>query len=213
MEFNKTTTNSAVTSNIEVIADKVTLVSPKVATINSISNAVELTIKNNNDSTITVSHDVTKLNNEFDKDLIKTSLVNIYGKTGKLYSSSRNIESANISLAQFPIKLEYKFVVLENNKEVEYTSNYDVPITDTNVLLNVSGTSNASQVDLTIPEAVVKLDSELSTVKNNLQNISTIYSNSEKKHVTLQNYIQSMSSSIDKLIKEVEDVKTKIKDL
>jgi len=149
----------------------------------------------------------------YNKDNIKTSLVTIYGKNNRLEMSSRDIETLTVPLSELPARLEYIFTVLENNIPVEYKADYLIPSTDTKIILPINGKRESSISEVTTSEALPILDNEIVNIKNNLQNLSSIYSTDENKVVTLQSYIQTLNTKINNLTKQLEDVAEKTKNL
>ncbi len=215
MEFNNTNKEiiSVISSKTEGVTETVMLKSSDRASVTSIPNMVKVNTSLTTPSMVTVTHNVRELTSQFNSSNIKTSLINIYGKDGKIFTSNRDIESVNIPLSSYPARLEYNFTVVENGIEVEYKGDHTLSSNAKESLISVSGKVNNSQVELTIPQAVSKLDDELSNIKNNLQNFSFIYDESSKKYVNLQNYLLSISSKLDILTKDIADVKEKTKDL
>ena len=215
MEFNNTNKEiiSVISSKTEGVTETVMLKSSDRASVTSIPNMVKVNTSLTIPSMVTVTHDVRELKSQFSDLNVKTSLINIYGKDGKIFTSNRDIESVNIPLSSYPARLEYNFTVVENGIEVEYKGDHTLSSNAKESLISVSGKVNNSQVELTIPQAVSKLDDELSNIKNNLQNFSFIYDESSKKYVNLQNYLLSISSKLDILTKDIADVKEKTKDL
>ena len=215
MEFNNTNKETILvtSSKTEGVTETVMLKSSDRASVTSIPNMVKVNTSLTTPSMVTVTHDVRELKSQFSDLNVKTSLINIYGKDGKIFTSNRDIESVNIPLSSYPARLEYNFTVVENGIEVEYKGDHTLSSNAKESLISVSGKVNNSQVELTIPQAVSKLDDELSNIKNNLQNFSFIYDESSKKYVNLQNYLLSISSKLDILTKDIADVKEKTKDL
>lgn len=214
MEFNKQTiTNTtATTSTPEVVADKIKLTSPERVGVASINNALK--ISTTVESTkILVSHDLRDLKNMYNKDDIKTSLVTIYGKNNRLEMSSRDIETLTVPISELPARLEYNFTVLEGETPVDYKADYLIPVTSTNIVLPITGKKSSSVSEVPSSEAIPILDNEIVNIKNNLQNLSSIYDSNENKVVTLQSYIQTLNTRINNLTKQLEDVAEKIKDL
>lgn len=215
MEFNDTnkTTDNLSSTATPVVEDKVILNSPERTTIGSLPNALSVSVSNNTSDSVLVTHDSTNVQNLFTKDNIKTSLVGIYGRSGRLHLSSKTIESAEIPLSEFPVKLEYTFIVADNGNEIEYTSEVLLPSVPTNSLVTLTGKSTSSQNELTIPNAIASLDADLVKIKNNLQSFSYIYNISEKKVVSLHDYLININTKLVNLAKDIADVKEKTKDL
>jgi hypothetical protein len=215
MEFNQTNKTTEVVNNKETkVEERVVLSSASVSNVEVLSNSVKIDVKDVDRETLRITHDTRELTSNFSKDNIKTTLVDVYGASGRLYASSRNIESMDIPKSEYPIRLDYTFT-LQNDKGIEstYTASYNVPVTDASILLSPTGNSTSSVSSVTIPEAITKIDEDLTKIKNNLQNFSFIYDNSQKKTVSLHNYLMNLSTAIENLTTELTDVKNKIKDL
>jgi hypothetical protein len=215
MEFNQTNKTTEVVNSIATKAEeRVNLSSASISNTEVLSNSLKVEVKDLNKDTLRITHDVRDLTSNFDKDNIKTSLVNVYGASGRLFASSRNLESVDVPKSEYPLRLDYSFI-LQNDKGIEstYNATYNIPNTDSSVLLSPTGSSTSSVNSVTIPEAVVKIDEDLAKIKNNLQNFSFIYDNSQKKTVPLHSLVLNMVSSIENITKELADVKEKIKDL
>jgi len=212
MEF-KTINTTLPTEVVNSIIDKkIKLKSSDVFNLSTILNIVKIDIVSELFG-LKLTHDSTelvKLYKDFD---IKSNLINIYGKSGKLYASSRTIQSLDIPLSELPANLEYIFSVTNGKTTIEYGSNIIIPNTTTTFLLTLDGVTNTLQSDVTLEQAIVSLDNEIVLLKNNLQNFSFIYDNSQKKVVTLQSYLTNLSTKIDNLTKAIDDVKTQIENL
>jgi hypothetical protein len=219
MEFNKITT--ATTSTSEVVADKIistlsekiTLTSAQRATVVAINDGIKITTSVLDYNTILVTHDTRDLIAKYNKESIKTALVSIYGKNNRLAISSKSLESTPVSLSEFPVKLEYLFTVTENNIPLEYTAEYLIPNKESSTIIPITGKKLSSVSEVTIPEAVVKIDDELGNIKTILQNFSYIYDTTDKKVVPLHQYITNLTIKLDNLIKNVDDIKEKVKNL
>lgn len=219
MEFNNTNRNTTAEATTSVASastssvEKVILKSTERATVNSIPSNLKVDVKSNDSTSILVTHDSKDLISSVDKNKVKTSLVNIYGKDGRLHSSSRDLESAVIPLSQFPARLEYDLVVVENGVEVEYKSSHLLSSNPSTTLVNLSGKSTSSQSELTLKEAVTAIDDDLVKIKNNLQNFSYIYDTDSKKVLDLHNYLININTKLNNIAKDIEDVKEKTKGL
>lgn len=219
MEFNNKK-ESSVDSNINTTlnntnTEKVTLKSTERATIGSIPNSlkVDVKVKPDDSTSVLVTHDAKEVMNTFDKNKVKTSLVNIYGKDGRLYTSSRDLESVTVPLSQYPARLEYNLTVVENGVEVEYKSDHLLSTNPSTTLVNLSGKSTSSQSEVTLPEAITAIDNDLVKIKTDLQNFSYIYDEDSKKVLDLHNYLTNINTKLNNIAKELENVKTKTKDL
>lgn len=216
MEFNNNKTTGVSTTEAPVIPtsiEKVTLKSTERSSVNTLTNSIKIDVTKNTFDTVLVTHDVKDITSSFSPTSIKTSLIDIYGKDGRLFSSSRTLESVEIPLSQYPARLEYKLVVVENGIEVEYNTSQLLSSEPSTVLSSLTGKSTSSKSELTIPEAVSSIDDELVKFKNNLESFSYIYDNSQNKVVTLHSYIQSMNTKLNNLTKQLEDVAEKTKNL
>lgn len=213
MEFNNTNNLQPVVQTTVQAIEKVTLSSQERVTVSSINDGVKVSTSVLDYNTVLVSHDLTDLLSKFNKDSIKTSLVTIYGKTSKVGISTKPIEALAVPLSQYPARLEYSFIITENNIPIEYKAEYLLPSSDSTTIIPITGKKQSTSSEVTIPEAVVKLDEDLANIKNILQNFSFIYDISQKKVVPLHNLITNLSVKIDILTKNLEDVKEKVKDL
>lgn len=219
MEFNNTNRNTTAEATTSVASastpsvEKVVLKSTERATVGSIPSNLKVDVKNNDSVSVLVTHDSKDLMGSFDKNKVKTSLVNIYGKDGKLHTSSRDLESAVIPLSQFPARLEYDLVVVENGVEVQYKTDHLISSTPSNTLVTLTGKSTSSQSEVTLKEAITAIDDDLVKIKNNLQNFSYIYDVDSKKVLDLHNYLININTKLNNIAKDIEDVKEKTKGL
>lgn len=219
MEFNNTNRNTTAEATTSVASastpsvEKVVLKSTERATVGSIPSNLKVDVKNNDSVSVLVTHDSKDLMGSFDKNKVKTSLVNIYGKDGKLHTSSRDLESAVIPLSQFPARLEYDLVVVENGVEIQYKTDHLISSTPSNTLVTLTGKSTSSQSEVTLKEAITAIDDDLVKIKNNLQNFSYIYDVDSKKVLDLHNYLININTKLNNIAKDIEDVKEKTKGL
>lgn len=219
MEFNNTNRNTTAEATTSVASastssvEKVILKSTERATVGSIPSNLKVDVKGNDSVSVLVTHDSKDLIGSFDKNKVKTSLVNIYGKDGKLHTSSRDLESAVIPLSQFPARLEYDLVVVENGVEVQYKTDHLISSTPSNTLVTLTGKSTSSQSEVTLKEAISAIDDDLVKIKNNLQNFSYIYDVDSKKVLDLHNYLININTKLNNIAKDIEDVKEKTKGL
>lgn len=218
MEFNTINKSAEVSTketSAQTTAEKVVLKSTERATVGSIPNNLKVDVKNKPDdsTSVVVTHDAKEVVNTFDKSKVKTSLVNIYGKDGKLHTSSRDLESVTVPLSQFPARLEYDLIVVENGVEVEYKSDHLISSTPTTTLVNLSGKSTSSQSEMTVTEAISAIDNDLVKIKSNLQNFSYIYDDESKKVLDLHNYLTNINTKLNNIAKELDNVKEKTKGL
>lgn len=211
MEFNTQNTPQPEIKTETKVEERVILSSSSVSNVEVLSNSVKVDTVDKSRDTITVTHDVTALTSSYTKDNIKSSLVNVYGSSGKLYSSPRNIESVDIPKSEYPIRLEYTFITQDaTGIQSEYTTSYNVPLTTNTTLLSPTGASTSSNKEMSVSEAIKVLDDDMLKIKNNLQNFSFLYDNSQKKVVTLQSYLMNISSQLETITKELADVKQKV---
>ena len=213
MEFNKPITQNSDISLPDLSTEKVQLTSVERSTIKPINGTLKIDTKPLDDGSVKVSHNAKEITSAVDKDAIKRSLVNIYGKDGRLFSSSRDIESVNIPLSQYPARLEYEFLVIQNGKEVEYKSSILLPITEKTTISSPAGKISSSISEMTISEGITTLDREIVNIKQTLDNFYFIYDDFQKKSLPLHQYVNNLSTSLDNLVKDINDIKTKIKDL
>lgn len=215
MEFNN---KKAEISTPEVSAqpptkETITLKSSERPTINTLNNVVKVDVAEKDINTIIVSHDVRNLVSELGKDSISRSLVTIYGKSGRLFASSKEIEAAEIPLSQYPIKLEYELTTIQNGKEVEYKGSQLVNTSEGTSYTTLTGKETSSVSELTIPESISTIDSDLVKIKNNLESFSFVYDKSQNKSVPLHEMLNNITTKLDILTKSLYDVKEKVKDL
>ena len=211
MEFNKPTEVVSEIITKDLSTEKVQLTSVERSTIKPINGTLKIDTKPLDDGSIKVSHNAKEITSSVDKDAIKRSLVNIYGKDGKLFSSSRDIESVNIPLSQYPARLEYEFLAIQNGKEVEYKSSVTLPTTEKTTISSPTGKTSSSISEMTVSEGIVTLDKEIVTIKQNLDDFYFIYDDTQKKNIPLHQHIVNLSVKIDNLLYELNDIKKKIK--
>lgn len=213
MEFN-TTTTSTKRVNVNTTSDpEVTLISSSNNTINVLKEKLLISVVLEANNTITISHNATAILNLYEYIDVKSSLLTINGKKGRLFYSSKPIEAFNIQLNDFPAYAEYTLAVLEAGILNEYKGRFSIPAITTEYLLSLEGSSTSSLKSVSIPDAIGSIDKELYTLKNNLNNIYYISSISDKKVIPLHQFIQDLEISISKLTKEVNDLKEKVKTL
>jgi len=214
MEFNTAKPLTVETTfTKDTSTELVKLSSVERSTIKPVNGTLKIDTKPLDDGSVKISHNAKEITSSVDKDSVKRSLVNIYGKDGKLFSSSRDIESVNIPLSQYPLRLEYEFITMQNDKEVEYTSSVILPITEKTTISSPVGKVSSSMSEMTLPESIVKLDNEIVNIKQNLEDFYFIYDDSQKKSLPLHHYINNLSIKLDTLLKNVDDLKEKVKDL
>ena len=214
MEFNKNivevSKNETSTSKEEEL---IKLKSSERSVTNTLNNAVKVEVSQKNTNTILVSHDVRDIINNIGKENISKSLINLYGKNGKLFSSSKAIESVEIPLSEYPIKLEYDLTVTSNDKEVEYKGNQLVNTNPGISYTTLTGKVNSTINTVTPIEAINIIDNDLEKIKNNLDSFSFIYDKSQNKTVPLHEFLNDLSTKIENINKILEDDKTKTKNL
>lgn len=213
MEFN-TTTTSAQPAKVTVPAQQeVTLISSTNNTINVLKEKLHVSVVLEANNTITISHNATDILRLYEYANVKSSLLTINGKNGRLFYSSKAIEAFNIQLNDFPAYLEYTLAVLEAGILTEYKGRFSIPAISTEYLLTLEGSSTSSIKKVSISEAVETIDKEVYTLKNNLNNIYYITSLSDKKVLPLHQLIQILEISISKLTKEIDELKKEVKTL
>jgi hypothetical protein len=213
MEFNTTATTQKKVNIAPSTEQDVTLISSSNNTINVLKEKLLVSVVLEANNTITISHNATDILRLYQYADIKSSLLTINGKKGRLFYSSKAIEAFNIQLNDFPAYLEYTLAVVEAGILTEYKGRFSIPAITTDYLLTLEGSSTSSIKTVSVPEAVESIDKELYTLKNNLNNIYYITSTSDKKVVPLHQLIQDLEISISKLTKEVDELKEKVKDL
>lgn len=217
MEFNnKINSSVGVTTDTtvsQISNEKVTLISPSKASSKVINASVLVdTVADANG--VIVHFSSKEVVDQFDKDVISTKLLTVYGKSGRLYMTSRDVESIPIKPTEFPVRLEYKFITIDDKGvESEYNTFYTVPQFTTSSKLILTGASTNTIQSNDIPSAVSILDNEIYNIKNNLQTFSTFYDYNLKKDVSLQNTITNILTRLDNLVTQVDDLKEKTKDL
>lgn len=168
-----------------------------------------------NDNNIIVNFSSKDVTSKFDSNNIRTKLLTLYGKNGRLYTTTRDIESIPIKPSEFPARLEYEFITIDDDKnETKYSAVYNIPqflVSSSKLNLSIENTSTTLTTD--VPSAINLLDSEIYNIKNNLQTFSTFYDNSLKKDVSLQHVIINILSKLDNLTQQVDELKEKTKDL
>ncbi len=207
MEFNNIANSDSpiITNNPK--EESVTLHSPSRNNISSYKDALKIQTSLSSNNLIYVSHDIRDAKLKFGKNNIKSSLITIYGKNGRAAISSKEMETLALSLDDFPAKLEYTLTVLENDIPVEYKTEYNIPIKDSTAILSATGKYESAKSIASLPNAIEQLDGEIVNIKNILYDFSSIYDINEKKVVSLHDFIINLSSSIDKLSKEIDEIK------
>ena len=215
MEFNNKQIETSTTEVSIQSPTKETIIlkSTERPTTNTLNNAVKVDVAEKDISTIIVSHDVRNLVADLGKDSISRSLVTIYGKNGRLFASSKEIEAAEIPLSQYPIKLEYELTTIQNGKEVEYKGFQIVSTSPGTSYTTLTGKETSSVSELTVPEAISVIDNDLIKIKNNLESFSFVYDKSQNKSVPLHEMLNNIASKLDNLTKSLDNVKEKVKDL
>lgn len=216
MEFNNLNTkveNTDTITSVSGTSEKVTLKSIGRTTIGTLADSLKVNVTANDSTSVLITHDAKDIVNTFEKNSIKTSLVNVYGKDGKLHTSSRDLESVTIPLSQYPARLEYNLVVNENNMEVEYKTEHLLSSNPSSTLVKLTGKSTSSESELTVTEAISAIDDDLVKIKNNLQNFSYIYDTDSKKVLDLHNYLMNVTTKLNNIAKDLNDVKEKTKNL
>ncbi len=214
MEFKSTNNEGSpiTTINTVVTPDIVTLTSSSRPSINTIDGMLSIGTESTT-AGVVVDFDAKEVVSQLDETTISTKLLTVYGANGRLYSTTRDVESVLIRQTDLPARLDYTIITNDGSTEREYNATYNVGnITGSSKVL-VSGKQNNTTQTLTIPSAVESLDKEVTSIKNNLEKISYFHDKFQKKDVTLHNMITNMVLSIDKLTADINDLKEKTKDL
>jgi hypothetical protein len=214
MEFKSTNNEGSpiTTINTVVTSDIVTLTSSSRPSINTIDGMLSIGTESTT-AGVVVDFDAKEVVDQLDETTISTKLLTVYGANGRLYATTRDVESVLIRQTDLPARLDYTIITNDGSTEREYNATYNVGnITGSSKVL-VSGKQNNTTQTLTIPSAVESLDKEVTSIKNNLEKISYFHDKSQKKDVTLHNMITNMVSSIDKLTADINALKEKTKDL
>ena len=214
MEFKSTNNEGSpiTTINTVVTSDIVTLTSSSRPSINTIDGMLSIGTESTT-AGVVVDFDAKEVVDQLDETTISTKLLTVYGANGRLYATTRDVESVLIRQTDLPARLDYTIITNDGSTEREYNATYNVGnITGSSKVL-VSGKQNNTTQTLTIPSAVESLDKEVTSIKNNLEKISYFHDKSQKKDVTLPNMITNMVSSIDKLTADINALKEKTKDL
>lgn len=215
MEFNKktqSTSNNVSNNTYEVITLKS---SDSVSTI-TIPNAIKIQISTTGTppEMYTITHDVADLLNTYKEYIIKTSLCTVYGQSGRLYSSSKSIESFNVLVKEIPLKLEYKLTIVDKvGNEIDYSSNIILPTFNSTFYLNLYGSKTISSTALSLSDAVNKLDEEIISIKSNLQSFSFFNDFTQNKVVSLHSLLTDLLIRMETITKDLNNVKKKVENL
>lgn len=213
MEFNNITISTKQTNVVPTTDPEVTLISSSNNTIKVLKEKLLISVVLEANNTITISHNATDILKLYEYVDVKSSLLTINGKNGRLFYSSKPIEAFNIQLNDFPAYAEYTLAAIEGGILTEYKGRFLLPAITTDYLLSLEGASTSSIKKLPMYQGVESLDKELYTLKNNLNNIYYIYSINDKKIIPLHQFVQNLEISISKLTKEINDLKEKVKNL
>jgi hypothetical protein len=218
MEFNKIiNSNSSVDNTVDTAfsttQNQIVLKSPSGASSKTLNASLSIDVTPN-DNSVLVNFSSKDVVLQFDPNNVRTKLLTVYGKSGRLYVTTRDIETISIKPSEFPARLEYEFISIDDNKiETKYTAVYNVPQFSSSSRINLNTELNTTTITADTPSAINLLDSEIYNIKNNLQNFSTFYDNSLKKDVSLHNTVINILTRLDNLTLEVNALKEKTKDL
>lgn len=214
MEFKSTSNEGGpiTTINTVVAPDIVTLTSSSRPSINTIDGMLSIGTKSTTTGVV-VDFDAKEVVGQLDETTISTKLLTVYGANGRLYATTRDVESVLIRQTDLPARLDYTIITNDGSIEREYNATYNVNGLSGSSKVLVAGKQNNTTQTLTVPSAVESLDKEVTSIKNNLEKISYFHDKSQKKDVTLHNMITNMVTSIDKLTADINELKEKTKDL
>lgn len=100
------TIGTTTTTNSQVI-----LKSPSTASNKTLNATLSIDVIPN-DNNIIVNFSSKDVTSKFDSNNIRTKLLTLYGKNGRLYTTTRDIESISIKPSEFPARLEYEFITI-----------------------------------------------------------------------------------------------------
>lgn len=221
MEFNNKITSSVdnmigTTTNTNTISttdNQVVLRSSSGASSKTL-DATLLVTTSSIDSNIIVSFSSSDIVAQFNPDNIRSKVLTVYGKNGRLYLTNRDVESISIKPSEFPARVEYNFVTIDDDSnETRYSAVYTIPQFDSTSKITLNSTSTNTVLKTDTNSAITIIDSEVYNIKNNLQKISTFYDNNLKKDVSLQNIITNILTRLDNLTVEINELKEKTKNL
>lgn len=216
MIFNNNKTDSTgsvtTTSTTSTQTDTVNLISQSKPSITTIDGKLNVSTKSV-DGGVQVSFSSKEITDQIDPTTVRTKLLTVYGKSGRIYTTSRDIETFDIKSTNFPARLEYKVVTILDGVEREYTADYVVAQYETSSKIALSAKQNNSVVSVTVPTAVNLLDQELYNMKNNFEKFSIYYDPNQKKDVYLHNIIDNIQIQLNNLTTQINELKEKTKDL
>lgn len=210
MEFNIIANNNEGRNPvINTSEERVEIHSPSRGNVSSYKDALKIKTELSPNNMINISHDVRDAKAKFGRNNIKSSLVTIYGENGRIAMSSKEMETLAIPVSEFPAKLEYNLTVMENSIPVEYKVEYNIPTKNSTAVLTAIGKYESAKSSSTLTEAVQQLDDQIVNVKNILYDFSSIYDINEKKVLSLHDFILNLSNKIDKISKDINEIREK----
>ena len=210
---NNNSTGSVITTSTNTTQmDSVNLISqnkPSITTIDGKLNVSTQSVEGG----VQVSFSSKEITDQIDPTTIRTKLLTVYGKSGRIYTTSRDIETFDIKSTNFPARLEYKITTVNEGIEREYTADYVIAQyqTSSKITLSAKQTNTVTTVD--VPTAVNVLDQEIYNMKNNFEKISIYYDTNQKKDVYLHNVIDNIQIQLNNLTTQINELKEKTKDL
>lgn len=183
MEFNNIKTSSVdnVIGTTTPTNSQVVLKSPSTASNKTLNATLSMDVSST-DTNVIVNFSSKEVTSQFDPNNIRTKLLTLYGKSGRLYVTTRDVESIPIKPSEFPARFEYEFVTIDDNKnETRYSAVYNVPQFSSSSKLSLNAETTTTTLTTDVPSAINLLDSEVYNLKNNLQTFSTFYDNNLKK--------------------------------
>lgn len=197
------------TSSKEETINLISQNKPSIATIDG-----KLTVSTKSvDGGVQVSFSSKEISDQIDPTTVRTKLLTVYGKSGRIYTTSRDIETFDIKSVNFPARLEYKIVTVLDGIEREYTADYMVAQYETTSKITLSAKQTNSVVSVTVPTAVNILDQEVYNMKNNFEKFSIYYDPNQKKDVYLHNIIDNIQIQLNNITTQINELKEKTKDL
>ena len=110
MIFNNNKTDSTgsvtTTSTTSTQTDTVNLISQSKPSITTIDGKLNVSTKSV-DGGVQVSFSSKEITDQIDPTTVRTKLLTVYGKSGRIYTTSRDIETFDIKSTNFPARLEY----------------------------------------------------------------------------------------------------------
>lgn len=214
MEFNKPINNNAIsnTSISSTSADS-TIKLKSIFNNSNIYIGDILITSSKLGSILNVTVDTTELINSLSNYTIKTKLITVYDSKGRLFNSTRTIQSFEIKNEQHPITINYKLIIEYNGNKQDYEINYTLPVKESVANVKVYGIQIYNNKDYTLTESVQVIDEQLYDLKKILENNQLIFDSKLKKYIPLPQIISNiyiLQSNLEDKIKAIEE---KIKDL